>query len=147
MVPGGDSSPVEHEQQKKIFSRILSPDFFSSFLWGKSAQKNPPGKSPAKSSKTYTTKIPDNFLQRVRAKKSGPRKSHEKVTSKNVTSNKKSSDRKKFNMKRGERPPPPRVSALLRKRPVLPRANSSLPRTENGLATDIFVQNAQGGVL
>ena len=31
---------------------------------GKSAQKNPPGKSPAKSSKNNTTKIPDTFLQR-----------------------------------------------------------------------------------
>ena len=36
---------------------------------GKSAQKNPPGKSPAKSSRTYTTKIPDNFLQRGWAKR------------------------------------------------------------------------------
>ena len=36
--------------------RIFSP--------GKSAQKNPPGKSPAKSSKIDTTKIPDTFLQR-----------------------------------------------------------------------------------
>ena len=53
---------------RRIFSRIFSPDFFSSFLWGKSAQKNPPGKSPAKSSKIYTTKIPDAFLQRVRPK-------------------------------------------------------------------------------
>ena len=57
---------------RQIFPRILSPDFFSSFLWGKSAQKNPPGKSPAKSSKTYTTKIPDNFLQRGRANRCGP---------------------------------------------------------------------------
>ena len=37
--------------------------FFSSCLW-ESAQKNPPGKSPAKSSKNYTTKIPNTFLQR-----------------------------------------------------------------------------------
>ena len=42
---------------RRIFSRIFSPDFFSSFLWGKSAQKNPPRKSPGKSSKIYTTKI------------------------------------------------------------------------------------------
>ena len=51
-----------------FFSRILSPDFFSSFLWGKSAQKNPPpGKAPAKSSKKFfSTKIPDTFLQRGR---------------------------------------------------------------------------------
>ena len=35
---------------------------------GNSAQKNPPGKSPAKSSKIYTTKIPDTFLQRGQAK-------------------------------------------------------------------------------
>ena len=63
------------------FSRIFifePPDFFADFLAGffllsfvgKSAQKNPPGKSPAKSSKIYTTKIPDTFLQRGRAKKS-----------------------------------------------------------------------------
>ena len=39
-----------------FFSRIFSPDFFSSFFVGKSAQKNPPGKSPGKSSKIYTTK-------------------------------------------------------------------------------------------
>ena len=61
------------------FSRIFvfgPPDFFADFVAGffllifvgKSAQKNPPGKSPAKSSKFYTTKIPDTFLQRGRAK-------------------------------------------------------------------------------
>ena len=54
------------------FPRILSPDFLSSFLWEKVPrkilqEKNPPGKSPAKSSKIYTTKIPDTFLQRGRA--------------------------------------------------------------------------------
>ena len=38
--------------------RIFSPHFCG----GKSAQKNPPGKSPAKSSRIYTTKIPDTFL-------------------------------------------------------------------------------------
>ena len=60
------------------FSRIFifePPDFFADFLAGffllifvgKSAQKNPPRKSPGKSSKIYTTKIPDTFLQRGRA--------------------------------------------------------------------------------
>ena len=50
------------------FSRIFifgPPDFFADFLAGffilifvgKSAQENPPGKSPGKSSKIYTTKI------------------------------------------------------------------------------------------
>ena len=50
------------------FSQIFifePPDFFADFLAGffllifvgKSAQKNPPGKSPGKSSKIYTTKI------------------------------------------------------------------------------------------
>ena len=49
------------------FSRIFTfepPDFFADFVAGfflifvgKSAQKNSPGKSPAKSSKIYTTKI------------------------------------------------------------------------------------------
>ena len=62
------------------FSRIFifgPADFFANFLAGffllifvgKSAQKNPPGKSPAKSSKIYTTRIPDSFLQRGRANK------------------------------------------------------------------------------
>ena len=58
------------------FSRFFEPpDFFAGFVAGfflifvgKSAQKNPPGKSPTKSSKIYTTKIPDNFLQRGQAK-------------------------------------------------------------------------------
>ena len=49
---------------RRICSRILSPDILS-FLWEKRAQKNPPGKSPTKSPKFYTTKIPDNFLQRA----------------------------------------------------------------------------------
>ena len=50
---------------RQIFSRIVSSDYFSSFLWGGKCQKNAaPGKSPAKSSKMYTTKIPDTFLQR-----------------------------------------------------------------------------------
>ena len=44
--------------------QILSPHFC-----GKNTQKNPPGKSPAKSSEICTTKIPDTFLQRSRAKK------------------------------------------------------------------------------
>ena len=54
------------------------PDFFADFVAGffllifvgKSAQQNPPGKSPTKSSKFYTTKIPDNFLQRGQANSS-----------------------------------------------------------------------------
>ena len=55
--------------------RIFFADFLAGFFLifvGKSAQKNPPGKSPAKSSKIYTTKIPDTFLQRGRAGLSGP---------------------------------------------------------------------------
>ena len=52
---------------RRIFSWIFSSDLFSSFLW-KSAQKNPPGKSPAKSTKIYTTKIPDTFLETGHAK-------------------------------------------------------------------------------
>ena len=43
--------------------------FFLLIFVGKSAQKNAPGKSPTKSSKFYTTKIPDDFLQRGQAKK------------------------------------------------------------------------------
>ena len=50
-----------------LFLRILSLVLPSSFLWGKSAQKSPPGKSLAKSSIIYATKIPDIFLQRGRA--------------------------------------------------------------------------------
>ena len=64
------------------FSRIFifgPPDFFADFVAGlfllifvgKSVKKNPPGKSPAKSSNIYTAKIPDTFLQRGRAKKGG----------------------------------------------------------------------------
>ena len=60
------------------FSRIFifePPDFFADFLAGffllifvgKSAQKNPPGKSPGKSSKIYTTKI----LQHISAESPG----------------------------------------------------------------------------
>ena len=81
--------PKKCENERKVlgsdfgrtdFSRIFifgPPDFFADFLAGffllifvgKSAQKNPPGESPAKSSKIYTTKIPDTFLQRGRTKK------------------------------------------------------------------------------
>ena len=52
-----------------IFTPVyLSPDVFPRFC-GK--QKNPPpGKSPRKTSKIYTTKIPDTLLQRGRAKNS-----------------------------------------------------------------------------
>ena len=52
-----------------LFVWILSPDlfFFSHFCGGKSAQKDPPGKSPTESSKINTTKMPDTFLQRSRA--------------------------------------------------------------------------------
>ena len=56
---------------RQISSRNLSPNFFFSYLWEKSAQKNPPGKS----SKFYTAKIPDTFLQRGRANKDIPKKS------------------------------------------------------------------------
>ena len=41
--------------------------FFLLIFVGKSAQRNPPGKSPAKSSKSHTTKITDTFLQRGQA--------------------------------------------------------------------------------
>ena len=54
------------------FFLLEPPDFladfvagtFFSFLWERVHRKNPPGNSPAKSSKIYTTKIPDTFLQR-----------------------------------------------------------------------------------
>ena len=44
---------------------LVAGVFLFSFV-GKSAQKNPPGKSPAESSKIYTIKIPHTFLQRGR---------------------------------------------------------------------------------
>ena len=47
-----------------FFADFLAGFFLLIFV-GKGAQKNPPGKSPAKSSKIYTAKIPDTFLQRV----------------------------------------------------------------------------------
>ena len=63
------------------FSRIFvfePPDFFAGFLAGlfllifvgKSAQKNPPGKSPGKSSKIYATKSSNTFLQIAQGKSS-----------------------------------------------------------------------------
>ena len=45
---------------------------------------------------------------------------------------------------REENTPTPKISALLRKRPFLLRANLSLLRTENGLTTDIFVVKCTG---
>ena len=48
----------------RIFSQILSPDFFFSFLWEKVPRKIL-YEIPAKSPKIHTTKIPDTFLQRV----------------------------------------------------------------------------------
>ena len=56
---------------RRIFLRILSPNFSPYFCGrrgpekcfvGKGAQKNPPGKSPAISSRSHTTKIPDTCL-------------------------------------------------------------------------------------
>ena len=65
---------LESDFGRTDFSRIFifgPPDFFADFVAGfflfifvgKSAQKNPPGKSPAKSSTINTAKIPDTFLQ------------------------------------------------------------------------------------
>ena len=52
---------------RRIFSWSLSSDFSLLIFVRESAKKNPPGKSPAKSSKIYTTKIPDALLQRGQA--------------------------------------------------------------------------------
>ena len=41
----------------RIFFADFPARFFSPHFCGRSAQKNPPGKSPGKSSKIYTTKI------------------------------------------------------------------------------------------
>ena len=46
---------------RRIFSRILSPDFFSSFLWEKSAQKDHPWKSLIKFSTFIQQKSPTNI--------------------------------------------------------------------------------------
>ena len=54
---------------RQIFFTDFVAGCFLLFFVGESAQKNPQKKSPAKSSKnTKTTKIPDTFLQRGRAK-------------------------------------------------------------------------------
>ena len=70
--------------QHRLFADFFvgPPDFFRGFvagffLGGKSAQKNPPGKSPAKASKIYTTKFPNAFLQRGRANTSLASFSHQ----------------------------------------------------------------------
>ena len=54
--------------RRNFFVDFVAGFFLLIFFVEKSAQKNPPGKSPAKSSKIYTTKIPDTFLQSGRAK-------------------------------------------------------------------------------
>ena len=56
---------------RRIFFADFVAGFFRLIFVGKSAQKNPPGKSPAKSSEIYTTKIPDTFLQSGQANMSG----------------------------------------------------------------------------
>ena len=55
---GADFSRIFIFEPPDFFADFVTR-FFSSCLWGKSAQKNPPGKSPAKSAKIYATKIPD----------------------------------------------------------------------------------------
>ena len=57
-----------HFEPPDFFADFVAGFFLLIFLWGKRAQRNPPQKSPAKSSKIYTTKIPDTFLQRGRPK-------------------------------------------------------------------------------
>ena len=52
---------------RRIFSRIFSPDFFSSFSWEKVLRKILQENPLENLSKIYTTKIPDTFLQRGRA--------------------------------------------------------------------------------
>ena len=48
--------------------RIFSPIFENRRIFvGKSAHRNPPGESLVKSSKSYTTKIPNTFLQKGHA--------------------------------------------------------------------------------
>ena len=49
-----------------------------------------------------------------------------------------------MNSKRGEKTPTPKISALLRKQPVLLRANFVLTEDRNGLTTDIFVVKYTG---
>ena len=52
----------------EFFAVFVAGVFLLIFVGGKKCTENPPGKSLAKSSKIYTTKIPGNFLQRGRAK-------------------------------------------------------------------------------
>ena len=47
-------------------------------------------------------------------------------------------------VERGEKTPTPKISALLRKRPVLLKANFVLIEDQNGLTTDIFVVKYTG---
>ena len=69
--------------KKKDFFADFVAGFFLLIFVGKSAQKNPPGKSPAKSSRIYTAKIPDTFLQRGRTNLlGGPQKSPRKYLKK-----------------------------------------------------------------
>ena len=48
---------------RRISSRILSPGVFSSFLWEKSAQKNPPGKSRQNPPNFIQQKSPTHFCR------------------------------------------------------------------------------------
>ena len=57
---------------RRFCRRIFSPHFCGKKCPDK--KKKPPGKSPVKSSKFYTTKIPDTFLQRRRANRSDCKK-------------------------------------------------------------------------
>ena len=61
------SEPSQFFHFYDLESKILEPlgvfvDFAARFLLLAESQKNPLGKSPAKSSKTYTTKIPDTHV-------------------------------------------------------------------------------------
>ena len=48
---------------RRIFLRIFSPDFFSSFLWGKSAQKIPPRNPRQNPPKFIQQKSPTHFCR------------------------------------------------------------------------------------
>ena len=54
----------------RLFFRRFCRRIFSPHFVGNSAQKNPPGESPAKPFNMYITKIPDTSSQRDRANKS-----------------------------------------------------------------------------
>ena len=80
---------------RRIFSRIFSPDFFLLIFVGKSAQKNPPGKSPAHPPEFIQQKSPTHFCRGA-----GPIISNSKfVHNENLQATSRENGRKRFDEK------------------------------------------------